>query len=84
MGLESVPKMFKIGALTENVMAFCVSRDICYAAVVLTTGQLRFYRILDEEGKYILSTYNGLAVPLRDLSLPEPHRHVLDIHLYKK
>jgi hypothetical protein len=56
MGLESVPKMFKIAGLTENVMAFCVSRDICYAAVVLTTGQLRFYRILDEEGKYILST----------------------------
>jgi len=51
--------MFKLGPLTDNIMAFSVSRDIAYGAVVLTSGQLKIYRILDEEGKYYISNYNG-------------------------
>jgi hypothetical protein len=36
-------------------MAVSVSSDISYAAVALTSGLVKIYRILDEEGRIVVS-----------------------------
>ena len=42
--------MIKIGSSAENILAFSVSRDVCYGAVALSSGWLKIYRILNDEG----------------------------------
>jgi hypothetical protein len=65
-------------------MAVSVSRDISYAAVALTSGYVKIYRILDEEGRIVISNYNDLAVPIISLEISPLHKNVLDIQIYKK
>lgn len=89
--------MFKLGPSTDGILAFRVSRDVAYAAVALASGHLNVYRvreldecnnqfmqIYDEKGQFADLTKDGSVLPSRKFIIPEDHKNVLDIQIYKR